>query len=298
MKLAPIVLFVYNRPEHTQRTVEALLKNVQAKNSILFIYSDGPKDNNYEPVLKVREYINSISGFKSINVIERPNNIGLANNVIQGITEVIEKFEKAIVLEDDLITSPVFLEYMNKGLEMYQSNPHIYSINGFMFPITFNKRFETFLCPVATSSWGWATWKNRWECFLKDSAYKNLIQSNKLLKQRFNLADYDYANMLDNKNSWAIRWYYSVFIKNGLGLFPTQTLVQNIGFDGSGQHNSNTPLESALYSNSLSLTEHRSINLSYYSKLLDFFVADKKEIKPQKKSSIRKLKKLISNLIP
>ncbi len=239
MALAPIALFVYNRPWHTEQTLIALENNELASESILYIFCDGPKENssveNLNNIKKVRNLIKSKKWCYKTNIVERKRNIGLASNIVDGINKVIEKHGTIIVLEDDLITSPFFLKYCNDALLMYKDSPNVYSINGFQFPIDTN-RLDTFLCPLATSSWGWATWKSRWDVFKDKIENKEIIQNHPWLRARFNFAGYDYATMLDNSNSWAIKWYYSVFLVNGLGLFPTKSLVSNIGFDGSGEH--------------------------------------------------------------
>jgi GT2 family glycosyltransferase len=168
MKLAPIVLFVYNRLEHTKKTVKALKKNELAKDSVLYIYSDGAK--NEENILKVKEirnYIKTITGFKDIIIKESKNNKGLANSIINGVTEVIDKHGKVIVLEDDLVTSPVFLNYMNHLLEKYENEKKLYSITGYNHPKKIMKipkkyNYDIYFNPRA-ASWSWATWKDRWD---------------------------------------------------------------------------------------------------------------------------------------
>ncbi|MDH3269365.1 MAG: glycosyltransferase, partial [Ignavibacteria bacterium] len=162
---APIVLFVYNRPEHTKRTVESLLNNTLINNSTLFIFSDGPKnDKDLKNVEEVKDYIRTIKGFDKIEIIEREKNFGLANSVISGVTQVIESYGKVIVLEDDMISSPYFLKYMNEVLNFFEYDQRIFSVTGYTFPI---KIPEYYKYPVylssRSSSWGWGTWKNRWE---------------------------------------------------------------------------------------------------------------------------------------
>lgn len=135
-KLAPIVLFVYNRKDHTEQTIEALKKNDLAIESDLFIYSDATKnDVNSDAVKEVREYIKTINGFKSITIVERKNNMGLAKSVVSGVSEIVNKYGKVIVLEDDLITAPQFLRYMNKNLENYEKVEDVISIHGYNYPI-------------------------------------------------------------------------------------------------------------------------------------------------------------------
>ena len=162
MNLSPIVMFVYNRPWHTQQTIEALQKNELASESELFIYADNAKNkNNNNQVLKVRRYIKKIEGFKKVTIIEREKNWGLSKSIIDGITKVINKYGRVIVLEDDLVTSPMFLKYMNNALITYKDEPNVMQISGHMFNVNLNNdKYDAFFLPF-TTSWGWATWKKK-----------------------------------------------------------------------------------------------------------------------------------------
>lgn len=238
--LAPICLFVYNRLETVQATIESLQKNELASESELFIFSDGAKNGaDKTKIQKVRNFINSINGFKAITVKEREVNLGLANSIISGVTEIINKFGKIIVLEDDLVTSPFFLLYMNDGLNFYENEDRIISIHGYIYPVKADLP-ETFLIKGA-DCWGWATWKRGWDIF-EPNGQKLLDElKDKKLTKRFNFDNsYNYNKMLEKQilgqnNSWAIRWYASAFLKNKLTLYPGKTLVQNIGLM-SGTH--------------------------------------------------------------
>jgi hypothetical protein len=212
---------------------------------------------------------------------------------------VLSIHDRVIVLEDDLITAPQFLNYCNKGLDLYKDAPNVYAINAYQFPIDFGEK-TSFLCPLATSSWGWATWKHAWDCFDNDILEKKIIQTHEHLNRRFNFADYDYATMLDISNSWAIKWYYSVFLRNGLGLFITHSLVQNSGFDGSGTHSASIEMVQELENNTIELSYTDVIHLRHYSKLLDYFVKVKKTIKKraihlQLFDALKSLKKRINS---
>jgi len=238
--LAPIILFVYNRPEHTRKTVTTLLKNPEAEKSDLFIFSDAAKDKHAEEVVQqVREYIHQISGFKTITVYERESNWGLANSVIDGVTRICNEFGKVIVLEDDLQVSPHFLAYMNAGLEKYEHDEQVMQIAGYMFPIDIQVKEDALFLPL-TSSWGWATWQRAWEKFDKTASAYQIVKNDSNLKKQFDLdGSYPYFKMLKAQkatkvDSWAIRWYLSVFIEKGLVLYPRKSLVENSGFDGSG----------------------------------------------------------------
>ena len=239
-KLAPIVLFVYNRLNCTKRTIEALQKNELANKSELFIYSDAAKnENDLKKVAKVQEYIENVDGFKKIIIRKRKVNTGLARSIISGVTKVVNEYGKIIVLEDDLVTSRYFLRFMNVALEAYKNEPRVASIHGYIYPI--NDLPETFFIKGA-DCWGWATWNNKWSIFERDG--KKLLdkvkKKNIERKIDFNGA-YNYTSMLKNQvegkiDSWAIRWYISAFLKNMITLYPRKSYVQNIGFSNEGTH--------------------------------------------------------------
>lgn len=239
MNFAPILLFVYNRLQHTQRCIESLLNNSLSKESELFIYSDAAKETtDRKKVEEVRQYIHTIQGFKRITIIERNDNWGLARSIIDGVTTQINQYGKVIVLEDDLVVAPYFLQFMNDALETYKNEPKIGHIQACDF--TQDPALpDTFLIKW-TGSWGWATWDRAWKHFNPNG--KELLQE---LKQRkltytfdFN-GKYGFTRMLQRQiegknNSWAIRWNASLFLKDILSLNVGRSLVQNEGFDGSG----------------------------------------------------------------
>lgn len=241
MSPSPITIFVYNRPEHTRRTVETLTKNHLAGESELFIFSDGPKnDVGREKVEEVRKYIRTITGFKRVEVIERAGNFGLAKSIISGVTDIVNRYGSVIVLEDDLITSPYFLQYMNDALLLYKDAENVISIHGYVYPIK-KTLPETFFLKGA-DCWGWATWKRGWDKF-EPNGTKLLAQlEERHLTQTFDFNDsYPYTNMLKRQiagtnDSWAVRWYASAFLADMLTLYPGRSLVQNIGHDLSGAH--------------------------------------------------------------
>lgn len=240
MVYAPLALFVYNRPEHTRRTVEALAANTLAGQTPLHVFSDAPKSAAANSaVAEVRAYIRNIAGFNSVTIIERETNFGLARSIIEGVTGLCQKYGRVIVLEDDLLTSPHFLSYMNDGLTRYEDEDRVMQIAGYMFPINLGLEEDALFLPF-TSSWGWATWERAWRHFdAKGTGYQRLLEDQSL-RRAFDLnGKYGYFRMLESQlrgdtDSWAIRWYLSVFLRKGLTLYPKQTLVRNIGFDGSG----------------------------------------------------------------
>lgn len=239
MTCAPILLFVYNRPEHTRRCIESLTRNALAANSTLYIYADGAKDTTQQSAVdEVRSYLRTISGFKTVNLIERKENWGLARNIIDGVTTQVNRYGKVIVLEDDLVVAPYFLQFMNDALETYKDEPKVGHIQACDFTQDPSLP-DTFLIKW-TGSWGWATWERAWKHFNPDG--KALLEE---LEQRkltytfdFN-GKYGFTRMLRRQiegknNSWAIRWNASLFLKDILSLNVGRSLVQNEGFDGSG----------------------------------------------------------------
>lgn len=241
--LAPIVLFVYNRPSHTRKTVEALQLNNLAKDSELFIFSDAPKDEKIIlAVNEVRDYIKSITGFKTITVYEAEHNKGLASSIIDGVTSILDNYGKIIVLEDDLVTSTNFLNYMNQALDFYANKKKVFSISGFSIPIKGCDFGSDVYFTLRASCWGWATWKNRWATidWNVEDYHSFKIDSNK--RRAFNQMGSDMSNMLDRQmrgviNSWAIRWCYHQFKSNLYSVHPFMSKIQNVGFNSSEASN-------------------------------------------------------------
>ncbi len=241
MKLAPIVIFVYNRPWHTRQTVEALARNELAADSAVYIYADGArKGKGAAGVEVVRSYIRTISGFKEITIVERKSKWGLANNVIDAVTRLINEHGKLIVLEDDLLTSRYFLRFMNEALDKYETADRVVSIHGYVYPVR-HELPETFFLRGA-DCWGWATWKRGWDTFDKDGKKLLTELRRRRLQKDFNFnGAYNYTAMLKKQiagenDSWAVRWYASAFLSDKLTLYPGRTFVKNIGLDGSGTH--------------------------------------------------------------
>lgn len=236
---APILLFVYNRPEHVRRNIQALLKNELAAESELFIYSDAAKDETSQAAVKeVRAFIRSIQGFKKITITERAENWGLARSIIDGVTTLINRYGRVIVLEDDLVVAPHFLQFMNDALETYRDEERVGHIQACDF--THDPSLpDTFLIKW-TGSWGWGTWDRAWKHFNADGkALLTELESRKLTYTFDFNGKYGYTRMLRRQiegknNSWAIRWNASLFLKDILSLNVGKSLVQNEGFDGSG----------------------------------------------------------------
>jgi GR25 family glycosyltransferase involved in LPS biosynthesis len=238
---APIILFAFNRPQHTAITLEALKKAQLANQSDLYVFLDGPR--NEEDKQKIAETLNEVqkaSGFRKIFIKQRPKNIGLARNIREGIDEVIIDRGSAIILEDDIVVSETFLVFMNSALTHYYSNKKVWHIGAYNEPIDNHDETRTFLWRVMRC-WGWATWRDRWAHFSKDP--RSLINSFSARDiHRFNLDGHEdfWSQVLANDskriNTWAIFWYATIFQHNGLCLNPVVSHVKNIGFDSSGVH--------------------------------------------------------------
>lgn len=247
MTLAPIILFVYNRPEHTSKTLEALNKNELADRSTLYIFADGPKksadSDELERIARVRRIIRSKEWCKEVIISESHKNNGLAQSIITGISSIFEEYDKAIILEDDLVTNKKFLKFMNLGLEKYESIKRVMQISGFSFFESNDiSSSSSYFLPI-TTTWGWATWKRSWLSIDLECLNYSRVKTDSKLKNKFNLdGAYPYSSMLlkqmeSNKiSSWGIRFYWEVFNHQGIVLYPSRSLVANIGWDGSGEH--------------------------------------------------------------
>lgn len=240
--LAPIVLFVYNRPEHTRRTLAALAANPLAVASDLIIYADGPKKQEHSAsVREAREVARSASGFRSVRLIERQRNMGLANSIITGVSDVCAAHGRAIVVEDDLVVSPDFLPFLNAALSRYQNEEHVFQISGYAYPAHDQSTPRSFFLPMA-SCWGWATWARAWARFDPTMSALTKLDRDPTARRQFNVDDaYDYYGMAcqqrqDKIDSWGIRWQLSLFVGGGLVLYPRDSLVYNAGVDASGTH--------------------------------------------------------------
>ena len=291
MNLAPIVLFVYNRINSLQLTIQYLKNNFLSKESDLIIYSDGPKkEEDKEKVQKVRDFLKTIDGFNSITINERDINRGLANSIIYGVTETVNKYGKIIVLEDDLITSPYFLQYMNEGLNIYENEEEVISIHGFIYPVK-KKLPETFFLKGADCL-GWATWRRGWDLFEKDGEKLLKEIEEKNLGYEFDFkGGYPYTEMLRHQiegkvSSWAIRWYASAFLKNKLTLYPGKSLVAHLGIE-TGTH-SNQEFNTGNISSTPIRIERIQIqeNLKAKKVIIKYF---KKEKKKNRENIFRKI---------
>lgn len=266
--LAPVAVFCYNRPEHLKRTINSLKNNSLASQSVLYIFSDAAKSPADLPQVEaVRYYINTISGFKRVVVENNKQNFGLAQSIIHGVSKVINEHGKIIVLEDDLVVSTDFLDYMNNALNFYELNRQIFSISGYSATEKLRHLHDkTSFFHYRINSWGWASWKDRWhEVDWEVSDFKSFIKS-KNSRQQFNRSGTDSWSMLMRQqigeiNSWAIRFNYACFKADAVNLYPTKSKVQNQGTDGSGTHvRSTTKFDTRLSTEKVDLTTEIFIN--------------------------------------
>ena len=250
---APIVLFTYNRPIHTQKVLNSLALCQESSQSDLFIFCDGAKENvdqeGLNNIRQVRQIVNSENRFKKVVVIEHEKNKGLANSIIDGVTEIVNKYGKIIVVEDDLIVSKGFLKYMNQALSMYEDDSEVGCIHAWNYYFKNVEDCESTFFLKGADCWGWATWKSSWKLFNSDAQFLlNQIVSNKQEFEFNRKNTHEFVQMLKDQiegkvNSWAIRWHASLFCNNKYCLHPTISLVKNIGFDDLGTHTINLELD-------------------------------------------------------
>ena len=282
MDLAPIVLFVYNRPEHTRKTLVALQKNELAAESILYVYSDGAKEkasqNEMKSIVETRKVIKEQSWCGEVILYEAPCNNGLARSILTGVSDTINKHGKVIVLEDDILVKPTFLRYMNTSLNYFEDNKKVFHINGFNFESNLTFLIKKYYFLRFMNCWGWATWKDRWT-LLNDNYndHHTKLINNQKLNYDFNydgILDFD-TQLRDNLNgkirTWAILWFSTIYFHNGLCLTPKHSLTENIGLDGSGTHgdisNGHKPSNNYAHSSFEKYFEKMPINEQIFSRL-------------------------------
>lgn len=246
MSYSPIALFLYNRPVHTKKVLDALSENKEAKFSELFIFVDGIKDNASRVEMDKRNHLLNIiekeSRFKQVKIIFSKKNKGLATSIVDGINFVLSIYDRIIVLEDDILTQSGFLEFMNNALDYYKNNENVGCISGWSNNVisAFFHNKTYFL--KGSDCWGWGTWKRAWSHYNQDGKFllEKIIKNN--LTYEFNRkAMFPFLGLLQDQvqqknQSWAIRWHASLYLANKLCLYPVISLVENIGFDGSGVH--------------------------------------------------------------
>lgn len=238
---APVALFAYRRPAHLARTVAALRANVEAASTVLYIFSDAAKGEADTPgVAAVRALIADLDGFSAVHRVHRESNYGLARNIVDGVSDVLSRHDRVIVVEDDIVVSPHFLRFMNEGLELYKDDERVGSLSGYSYPVSAAMP-ETYFIRGA-DCWGWASWRDRWRHFESDGRKLLAALDEAELSHAF---DFDGAmgyramlvDQIEGRNdSWAVRWHASCFLRDMLILYPGRSLAQNIGSDGSGTH--------------------------------------------------------------
>lgn len=247
----PVAVFTYKRATHAKATFDALASNSLAPHTDLFIFSDGPKSSeDASAVEDVRTLIREVRGFASVTRIERPSNMGLAQSIISGVSELLERFEAIIVLEDDLVTTGNFLSYMNDALHHYRSDASAFSVTGHTFPAEYlsiptSYPYDTYAA-YRCSSWSWGTWRNRWARVDWGMGYFDNFSHDNEAQIEFNRGGRDMTDMLRLQHhgqidSWAIRFCYAHFANQMHCIYPIKTLVKNIGLDDSGTHTSYDP---------------------------------------------------------
>ena len=239
---APIAIFCYRRPDHLRRTLQSLMQCDGFEGSPVFVFGDGPRnESEHAAVDTTRAVARELLGGNA-QYYFNDSNRGLSASVIDGVSTVIEMYGRAIVVEDDLALNKFFVRFMNEALDRYEDDDNVFQISGYAFESKEIASLNQSVFLPFTTSWGWATWQRAWHQFDPTARGWELLVTNAELRTRFNLGGaYDYATMLERqmsgqRDSWAIRWYWSVFLKSGLILFPPKSLVSNTGFDGSGTH--------------------------------------------------------------
>lgn len=243
---APVILFAYKRPEHTKLTVEALQRNPEAAESDLWIFADGPRgEADRDETERTREYLRGICGFRNIVFTEREENYGLTRSIITGVTEVMEESGRAIVVEDDILTAPSFLHYMNRALDHFENDPDVQSITGhgmpparFSVPKTYP--YDVYATP-RVNVWGWGSWLDRWRDvdWRMDAAHESL--KNRAERRALEQISHDSLRFIEKYcagdiTSWDIPWLYDHYRRRRLCIAPVHSYVENIGMDGSGEH--------------------------------------------------------------
>ncbi len=272
MNYAPVIMFVYNREDHFQKTYEALAKCPEAKDTVLYVFSDGAKNSQSEAAVDnvkkcVRKAI-SQKDFKDMFLIESPKNKGLAASVISGVTKVINEFGSAIVVEDDCVPSVHFLKYMNSALDYYKSNKKVGSIAGYAPPIKFPERYSADIFAAYRScSWGWATWAEVWNKVDWDLKFMPEFYRNPDMIKKLNSFGNDrftrlYRQTVSNANSWSVKFGAHHIKEDLLTIYPKYSYISNIGCDESGVHSKAEDAEKMRVDLSKAIAEPRLENVT------------------------------------
>jgi len=241
--LAPLGVSTYKRLEHLKRCVESLKRNALATQTDVYFFSDAPKSGDEEAVAELRQYLKTISGFKTVHVVEREYNNRVTNNR-SGMRLLLDKYDRIIFLEEDVVVAPKFLSYMNHALDKYRDNPRIFSITGYCPPIQLPDSYEHSVFFLRRfNAWGFGIWKDRFEKidYIDREAYLSLIDNRTTLKDFIENGGEDILGMLRLDTEGAmdaldVKAMYAQFINNQYTVYPRQSLTRNIGMDGSGTH--------------------------------------------------------------
>lgn len=242
-KFPPVVVFAYKRKWHLEQCINSLLANAESPAIDLIIYVDGSRSaKDEDSVQQVYDYSSSIKGFKSIEINKNKKNMGLSKSIIRGVTESLERYGEVIVLEDDVIVSKYFIDYMSKALDIYRKNIRVASIHAYTYPMDLDGLdAETFFL-MGADCWGWATWSRAWNLFNTDANDLLKKLKEKKITREFDLdGSYKYSKMLrmhlkGKLDTWAVRWHASCYVNNMLTLYPKYSLAKNIGNDSTGTH--------------------------------------------------------------
>jgi putative methyltransferase (TIGR04325 family) len=303
IKYSPVVLFLYNRPNHTKLTLDALAKNVEAIESELFIYCDGLKLGSSEKdkhnVQAVRQIANEENRFKKVNVIYSEQNLGLANSIISGVTYIVNRFGRIIVLEDDIVPSVGFLKFMNEALDLYENEDKVGCIHAWNYDLDSSKFRDTTFFLRGADCWGWATWKSSWSLFNPNgNQLLHEIKNNKLEYSFNRNGTHPFVEMLGDQikgknDSWAIRWHASLFLNDKFCLHPVKPIVRNIGLDNSGTHCGDTDL----VQDTVDYIKLKKINVDENPLFFEIFLRNQKN-KSFNRVKKNKIKKIIEWVTP
>ena len=246
MDLAPIAIFTYKRPQHTRQLMLSLLENQEMRRSRVHVYSDGPKTVHDAPLVESTRAVIKSFRLPNLTITERSRNMGLSGNVVDGVGQACAAHGRIIVLEDDLQVSPTFLSFMNDALNRYRDAPEVMHVSGYMFPVRLREDTQAVFLPFINVS-GWATWERAWRRFDAAAAGYDQVARDPMLRRAFDLdGKYYFFHMLElfksgRIDSWAIRWYLTVFLQHGLAAYPAKSLVENCGYDANGTHTTGPP---------------------------------------------------------
>jgi hypothetical protein len=242
MTLSPIALFVYNRPDHTRKTLESLMTNSEFTDSLVYVFCDGAKsEKDLDSVQKTRELIHSYE-LENVIIFENEYNKGLAQSLVDGINYALQEHDRIIVLEDDCVPSSDFIHFMNICLSYYESNERIMNVSAYCPPIEIPRDYPyDIFFSYRFSSWGWGTWKRAWKKYSRDPHILDTIEGSSVVKKKIDRAGLDLYPMLKRQvngklNSWAIYWAINIITNDGLSISPVRSRIMNIGHDGSGTH--------------------------------------------------------------